>query len=105
MRAGAIKEKKAEQYTELMRGSTLEEIAEQAGDQVSTASSVSLKTPSISGAGGAPEPAVVGAAFSLPLNVISEPIKGVNGIWVIAPVTRNEVEASGDFATEVNRIE
>ena len=104
MRAGAIKEKKAEQYTELMRGSTLEEIAEQAGDQVSTASSVSLKTPSISGAGGAPEPAVVGAAFSLPLNVISDPIKGVNGIWVIAPVTRNEVEASGDFATEVNGL-
>lgn len=104
MRAGAIKEKKAEQYTELMRGSTLEEIAELAGDQVRTASSVSLKSPSISGAGGAPEPAVVGAAFSLPLNVISEPIKGVNGIWVIAPVTRNEVEASGDFATEVKGL-
>lgn len=104
MRAGAIKEKKAEKYLELMRGSNLEEIAEQAEDLVRTANSINLKTPSISGAGSAPEPDVVGAALSLPLNVISDPIKGNNGVWVIAPITRNPVEASGTFATEVKSL-
>ena len=101
MRAGAIKEKKAQKYMALMQGNSLDEIAELAGSQVSTASSVTLKTSNISGAGGSPEPAVVGAAFTLALDAVSEPIEGVNGIWVISPVTRPEVEASGDFATEV----
>ena len=103
MRAGALQEKKAEMHMDIMKGSTLEAIAEQAGDRVNTATGVSLKTPSISGAG-APEPNVVGAAFALPLDVISDPIKGSNGVWVIAPVTRNDVEATGDFATEVNGL-
>ena len=104
MRAGAIKDKKAEKYMDIMSGSSLEDVAEKAGDRVSTASGVSLKFPSISGAGSAPEPDVIGAAFALPLNVISEPIQGANGVWVIAPVTRNPVEASGTFATEVGSL-
>ena len=104
MRVGAIKDKKAEMYMELMRGGSLDEIAEKAGSTVNSANGVSLKTPTISGAGGAGEPAVVGAAFSLELNSVSSPIQGVNGIWVISPVTRNEVEAKGDFATEVKGL-
>ena len=101
MRAGAIKDKKAEMYMDIMVGSSLEDVAEKAGDKVSTATGVSLKFPSISGAGSAPEPDVIGAAFALPLDVISEPIQGANGVWVIAPVTRNPVEATGTFTTEV----
>lgn len=104
MRAGALKEKKAELYMELMQGSSLEDIAEKAGDQVNAAAGVSLKTPSISGAGGAPEPDVVGAAFALPLNTVSDPIQGANGVWVISPTLRNEVEATGDFKSEVSGL-
>jgi len=104
MRTGAIKEKKAEMYMELMRGGSLDEIAEKTGSTVNSANGVTLKTPTISGAGGAGEPAVVGAALSLGLNSVSPPIQGVNGIWVISPVTRNEVDATGDFATEVNGL-
>jgi len=104
MRAGAIKDKKAEMYMELMAGSSLEDIADKAGAQVQTAAGVSLKTPSISGAGGGTEPEVVGAAFSLPLNEVSEPIQGANGVWVISPTVRNPVEASGTFATEVSTL-
>ena len=87
-----------------MSGATLEEVAEKAGSRVSTASGVSLKFPSIQGAGGNPEPDVIGAAYALPLNEVSAPIQGANGVWVIAPVTRNEVEASGDFASQVNSL-
>ena len=104
MRTGALKDKKAERYVELMTGSALEDIATKVGDRVNTATGVSLKTPSISGAGGAQEPDVVGAAFSLPLETLSEPIEGINGVWVIRPVSRNEVEAAGDFATEVKGL-
>ena len=104
MRTGALKDKKAERYMELMSGSSLEDIATKVGDRVNTATGVSLKTPSISGAGGAQEPDVVGAAFSLPLETLSEPIQGINGVWVVRPVSRNEVEASGDFATEVKGL-
>ena len=60
-------------------GATLEEVAE-AGSRVSTASGVSLKTPSIQGAGGNPEPDVIGAAYALPLNEVSAPIQGTNGV-------------------------
>ena len=104
MRAGALKDKKAELYMDLMQGSSLEDIAEKAGDQVNAAAGISLKTPSISGAGGAPEPDVVGAAFALPLNTLSDPIQGANGVWVISPTLRNEVEATGDFKSEVSGL-
>ena len=104
MRAGAIKDKKAEMYMALMTGSSLDDIAEKAGAQIKTASGVSLKTPSISGAGGGSEPEVVGAAFSLPVNELSGPIQGANGVWVISPTVRNPVEASGSFASQVNNV-
>lgn len=104
MRAGALKEKKADMYMDLMRGSSLEDIAEKAGAKVQSANGISLKTPSISGAGSSPEPEVVGMAFAMELNAVSAPIKGGNGVWVIAPVTRNEVAASGDFASEIKSL-
>lgn len=104
MRAGAIKEKKAELYMGIMSGSTLEDIADKAEDKVSIASALSLKAPSISGAGGAPEPDVIGAAFTMELNSVSVPIQGANGVWVISPTLRNPVEATGTFATEVSTL-
>lgn len=104
MRAGALKEKKAERYAELMNGGSLEEIAEAIGSTVKTASSLNLKSPSIAGAGGSAEPDVVGAAFSGELNSISAPIQGANGVWVIVPTVRNEVDASGTFESETNTL-
>ena len=104
MRAGALQEAKAERYAELMNGSSLEEIAEAIGSTVKTASSLNLKSPSIAGAGGSAEPDVVGAAFSGELNSISAPIQGANGVWVIVPTVRNEVDASGTFESETNTL-
>ena len=104
MRAGAIQDKKAAMYLDLMQGESLEDIAEQAGSRVGVAAGVSLKSPSIQGAGGNPEPDVVGAAYTLDLNAVSAPIQGVNGVWVISPTTRNDVNAEGNFAAEVNNL-
>ena len=104
MQAGAVKDKKAKMYMDIMKGSSLNEIAEQAGVQVSTAAGVSLKNPGINGTSGT-ESDVVGAAFVLPINAVSDPIQGANGVWVIAPMTRNEVDASGDFASQVSSLD
>ena len=76
MRAGALKDKKAKMYMDLMSTGTLDEAAEAAGETVGTATGLGLKTPTISGSGGAPEPEVVGAAFALELNSLSAPIQG-----------------------------
>jgi DNA-binding cell septation regulator SpoVG len=35
---------------------------------------------------------------------VSAPIEGQNGVWVIMPTTRNPVEASGQFTTEVKNL-
>lgn len=104
MRAGALKDKKAKMYMDLMNTGTLDEIAEAAGETVNTATGLGLKTPTISGSGGAPEPAVVGAAFAIELNSVSAPIQGNNGVWVIMPTVRNAVDASGEFTTEVQNL-
>ena len=47
---------------------------------------------------------MVGAAYTLDLNAVSAPIQGVNGVWVISPTTRNDVNAEGNFAAEVNNL-
>jgi len=104
MRAGALKDKKAKMYMDLMSTGTLDEAAEAAGETVGTATGLGLKTPTISGSGGAPEPEVVGAAFALELNSLSAPIQGKNGVWVIMPTVRNAVDASGEFTTEVKNL-
>jgi peptidyl-prolyl cis-trans isomerase D len=104
MRAGALKDKKAERYVELMTGASLDDIATSVGAEVKTANAVSLQSPSISGAGGAAEPDVVGAAFSSELNSTSAPIQGANGVWVISPTLRNNVEANGEFASETTTL-
>ncbi len=104
MRAGALKDKKAQMYMDLMSTGTLDEAAEAAGETVGTATGLGLKTPTISGSGGAPEPEVVGAAFALELNSLSAPIQGKNGVWVIMPTVRNAVDASGEFTTEVKNL-
>ncbi|WP_299434682.1 peptidylprolyl isomerase [uncultured Aquimarina sp.] len=76
-----IKEKKAEILKKKVSGSTLADIAKNQSQTVKTASALSMKTPTISGAG--TEPKVVGAAFALEIGEISGPIVGSNGVYVV----------------------
>jgi len=100
MRLGAIKEAKAELYAAQMTTGSLDEIAEAVGAKVSTASNVSLKFPTISGAGSQPEPEVVGMAFAIPVGNVSNPIIGNNGVWVIAPTSSTEAVTKNDYLSE-----
>ena len=76
-----IKEKKAAMLKDKISGSTLADIAKNQSQTVKTASALNMKTPTISGAG--TEPKVVGTAFALENAVVSGPIVGNNGVYVI----------------------
>ncbi len=76
-----IKEKKAEMLKGKITGSALDAIAQSQNTSVKTASALTMKTPTISGAG--TEPKVVGAAFALEAGTVSNAIVGNNGVYVI----------------------
>ncbi len=86
-----LKEKKVALLKNKISGSTVDDIAKNAGQTVRVASALNMKTPTISGAG--TEPKVVGAAFATPVGNVSKPIVGTNGVYVVE-VTKN-TPASG----------
>ncbi|WP_271769041.1 peptidylprolyl isomerase [Aquimarina algiphila] len=76
-----IKEKKAETLKAKISGTALDAIAQSQGQTVKVASALTMKTPTISGAG--TEPKVVGTAFALEIGNVSGPIVGNNGVYVV----------------------
>ncbi len=80
------KEKKAEMIAQEFRSNftgveSLEELGSTMEVDIAEASGITFNSFSIPGAG--IEPAVIAAAVNLPLNTISEPIKGTNGVYVL----------------------
>jgi len=75
------KEKKVDMLKAKISGSTVDEIAKNAGQTSRIASALNMKTPTISGAG--TEPKIVGSAFSMNIGDTSKPLVGANGIYVI----------------------
>ena len=75
------KELKAKMIREGISGTTLDEIAANQNQTVKTAIGLTMKTPTLSGAG--QEPRVVGAAFGISEGETSSLIDGNNGVYVI----------------------
>lgn len=102
MKYEVIKEKKAEMYTEKMKGSSINEIAAAVGLTVQSASNISGNASNVSGAGN--EPKMIGAAFGLEQGKMSQPIKGKNGVFVV--LTKEKTTATipdgYTFETEQN---
>ncbi len=79
------KEKKAEKFIEIMSaGKNLDEVAKTAETTVQTATDLALNAAAMPG-GGANELKVIGTAFYLKQGEMSTPIKGLTGIYVLAP--------------------
>lgn len=98
-----VKQEKAKQLSQKMKGSTLSEIANNANlPNIRTADGLTLKSPVLTGEGR--EPNVVGAAFALPLNKISEPIEGENGVYVIEVTQKNIAPALPNYASYANAL-
>jgi peptidylprolyl isomerase/peptidyl-prolyl cis-trans isomerase D len=82
------KEKKAEAIIAQISSEDLNSIASQFEVSVQTASAVNMASPLIPGAG--QEPKVVGAAFALEQDEVSQPITGQKGVYVIKLTNRAE---------------
>lgn len=96
------KEKKAELIKARISGATLEDIASSESQTVQTALAVTMKTPTISGAGS--EPKVVGTAFGLTENTLSQPIAGNSGVFVIQVTKFTPAAELPNYQAAANRI-
>lgn len=86
---------------EISRTESLEDLAVSLNLQIEEASSISLNSFSIPGAG--IEPVVIATAVNSPLDTISSPIAGNNGVYIIRVNNISEPEGS-DFEIEKARL-
>lgn len=82
------KQKKAEIIKKRITGTTLEQIAQNQGVEVNSASAVNRNSPTLPGVG--TEPKVVGAAFALEQGGVSKPIAGEKGVFVVKTLQKND---------------
>ncbi|MDG3584058.1 peptidylprolyl isomerase [Galbibacter pacificus] len=94
------KQKKAAMIMEQNAGKSIDELAKSNNVNVSGATGLTMKTPTISGAGR--EPKVVGVAMGLSEGENSSLIEGENGVFMVS-VTKKEIAPSLDnYATYAN---
>ncbi len=82
------KEKKAEIIKQKLNGDKLQEIAASQNQVVQNAKAVTLNNPTLPGAGR--EPGVIGAVFAMEAGVVSKPITGEKGVYVVELVSKNK---------------
>jgi len=95
-------EKKADILKAKIKGSTLDQIAKNTNTSVSTVNSIHFANPIIPGAGR--EPKVVGAMFGLKEGVVSDPIAGETGVFVVEVVSKKEATELPNYATYSNKL-
>jgi len=96
------KEKKAELIKARISGTTLEDIAASENQTVQTALAVTMKTPTVSGAGS--EPKVVGTVFGLTEGTVSKPIQGNTGVFVVQVTKLTPAAGLPNYQAAANRI-
>lgn len=96
------KEKKAKMIREKVSGSTVDAVAQNQNVQVLTANGVSMKNPTLSGAG--LEPKVVGAAFGLEEGETSKLIDGNRGVFMIELINKTPAPKLDNYQAIANRL-
>ena len=99
--AKLLNEKKAAQIIAAFSGVTLDEMAKSQNVTVKNAASLTLKNPTISGAGN--EPKVVGTAFCLEKGKVSKPIQGEKGVYVIELTGKTEAKPLDNYKSFANK--
>ena len=97
------KDKKAEQIMNANAGKGLEDYATSNSTTISSATALTVKSPTIPGAGR--EPLVVGSAFSLNQGDVSGLIKGETGVFMIEVVSKEEAPALDNYITYANALQ
>ncbi|HEA20267.1 MAG TPA: peptidylprolyl isomerase [Pricia antarctica] len=91
------KERKAAQIISANKGKSIEEIAKENNVSSSTASALTVKSPTLPGSGS--EPAVVGAAFAMKQGDTSELIEGNTGIFKITVTKKTDAPKLDNYST------
>ncbi len=95
------KEKKAEIIKQRINSNSLQEIAQNQGVEVQTASSLSRSSPTLPGVGS--EPMVVGTAFALEEGAISQPVAGQKGVFVIEVLQKTNAPSMDSYSSYASR--
>lgn len=96
------KEKKAAQLISANTGKSIEAIAKDNSVSVSNASALTVKSPTIPGAGR--EPTVVGTAFAMNEGETSELLEGESGVFIISVTKKEEAPKLENYSTFANTI-
>jgi peptidyl-prolyl cis-trans isomerase D len=91
------KEKKAERIIAANKGKSLEDFASSNNQSLSSATALTVKSPTIPGAGR--EPLVVGTAFGMESGATSELIKGESGVFMLKLTGKEEAPALENYIT------
>jgi peptidyl-prolyl cis-trans isomerase D len=97
------KEKKAERIIAANKGKTIEEFASSNNLSAITASALTVKTPTIPGAGR--EPLVVGTAFSMETGKTSDLIKGETGVFMIQLKNKENAPKLENYITYATNLQ
>lgn len=97
-----INEKKAALLKDKLKGTDLQEIAKSNTTSVRTASSITLKSPTLSGVG--IEPKVVGAMFNAELNKVYNSIEGSKGVFAFKVTNKEMPTALPNYDANRKRI-
>ncbi|KAB7528217.1 peptidylprolyl isomerase [Flagellimonas olearia] len=96
------KELKAERIMAANQGKAMDAIASNNNVSLSSATSVTLKAPTLAGAGR--EPLVVGTAFALNQDQTSGLIKGESGVYMVKVTKKEDAPAMENFSTYANSL-
>ena len=97
------KEKKAAKIILENKGKTMQEIASGNNTTISNATALTVKAPTIPGAGR--EPLVVGTAFAMEQGTTSELIKGETGVFKIEVTKKEEAPKLDNYATYAKNLQ
>ena len=96
------KEKKAEQIIAANQGKSMDAIASENNVSLSNATALTMKSPTIPGAGR--EPLVVGTAFALAQDQTSGLIKGQTGVFMVKVTKKEAAPSVENFSTYANTL-
>lgn len=96
------KERKAAQLLGTNKGKSLEDLAKENNVSVSNASALTVKSPTIPGAGR--EAVVVGTAFAMNEGETSELIEGETGVFLISITKKEEAPKLDNYSTYANSL-
>ncbi|WP_422861683.1 peptidylprolyl isomerase [Flagellimonas sp. W118] len=96
------KERKAQQIISANQGKALDAVAADNNVSLSNASALTLKSPTIPGAGR--EPLVVGTAFALAQDATSSLVEGETGVFIVKVTKKEEAPNVDNFSTYANTL-